>query len=65
MDQRTGDRGWGENLLGFDTEETTALNVLTTKELPEQSRELVDVTVDSKIVLVPSSGSAKTGCSVV
>jgi len=44
---------------------TTALNVLTTKEQAEQSTKLVEVIVVSKTVLVASSGSSKTGCSVV
>lgn len=42
-----------------------ALKVLTTREQPEQSTELVEVTVLSKTVLVPSSGNANTGCDVV
>ena len=39
--------------------------MLTTKEQPEQSRELVVVTVDPKTVLVASNGSSKTGFRVV
>lgn len=51
---------------GYPTDALTmALNVLTTKEQPEQSRELVEVMVVSKTVLVASSGSSKTGCNVV
>lgn len=44
---------------------TMALKVLTTREQSEQSTELVEVTVVSKTVLVPSSGNANTGCNVV
>lgn len=44
---------------------TMALKVLTTREQPEQSTELVEITVLSKTVLVPSRGNANTGCNVV
>lgn len=42
-----------------------ALKVLTTREQPAQSTELVEVMVERYIVLVASSGNSKTGCRVM
>jgi len=51
--------------MAGNTEAVIALKVLTTNEQPKQSSELVEVIVVSKIVLVPSSGTSKTGFRVV